>query len=83
MKKPFWTFSEFLMFFIVSSILVYFFMITIFPAAAGNNNTGEIKTALIATLTGIISYQFGSSKSSAKKDEAISDALKEKSNSVT
>ncbi|MDB5210207.1 MAG: hypothetical protein JWQ30_1034 [Sediminibacterium sp.] len=72
------TFSEILMGIIVLMIFAFFFTITLMPQVAQNNNIGEIKTALISTLTAIIGYQYGSSKSSARKDETINSALTDK-----
>lgn len=71
------SFSDALAALIVLLIFGYFFTITLMPQVAQNNNIGEIKTALIATLTAIVGWMWGSSKSSANKDATISDALKE------
>lgn len=79
MKDLKFNFSNTLSALITILIFAYFFTITLMPQVAQNNNIGEIKTALIATLTAIVGYQYGSSKSSANKDETISNALKEKS----
>lgn len=41
-------------------------------AEVENHNVGEIKTAMISFVTMVLGYFFGSSRSSAKKDEALS-----------
>lgn len=66
-------FPNFFAFLIVAACLSYFFWISGSTRASANHNIGEIKTALISIITLIVGYYFGSSKSSAKKDQTIQD----------
>lgn len=50
---------------------VFFFWICSDRASEDNHNIGEVKTALINVLLLVIGYHFGSSRSSAKKDDTI------------
>lgn len=74
MKK--WNFEQWLSIVIVILIFVFFYMISFYPPEKLNTNIGEVKTALISILTMVIGYWFGSSRSSAKKDEALSTTNK-------
>lgn len=76
MKDIKFNFSNLLSALIVVLIFIYFFVITLVHPTDINNNAGEIKTALIGILATIAAYHWGSSKSSANKDEVISSALK-------
>ena len=69
MKK--WTFEQYLSLGIVVLIFAFFFMISFYPPEKLNSNIGEVKTALISILTMVVGYWFGSSRSSAKKDDVI------------
>lgn len=66
-------FQNFFAFLIVACCFCYFFWISGNKAATNNHNIGEIKTALISLVMLVVGYYFGSSKSSARKDEVISD----------
>lgn len=67
-------FANFLAFCVVATCFVYFFYISSsrFPVAM-IKEISDIKIAMITIVTGIISYYFGSSKSSKDKDEVIKD----------
>lgn len=70
-------FANFLAFMVVAACFTYFFYISSskFPAAM-IKDISDIKIAMITIVTGIISYYFGSSKSSKDKDEVIKDMNK-------
>lgn len=65
------SFPNFLAAIVIISCFVYFFWISNTKHET-NNNVGEIKTACIALVTMVLQYFFGSSKSSTRKDETIS-----------
>lgn len=54
---------------LLTACISYFFWIS--GIKSENHNIGEIKTALINVVMLIVGYYFGSSKSSAKKDDTI------------
>lgn len=70
------SFPNFFAVFVVTMIFIYFFYISSskFPTEQ-MNSVSEIKTALIATLTGIISYIYGSSRKGSQRDEVINQAI--------
>lgn len=67
-------FANVLAFYIVTACLFYFFYISSnnFPIALVKE-ISDIKIAMITIMTGIISYYFGSSKSSKDKAAIIED----------
>lgn len=56
---------------LVVSVISYFFMCSI----RNIKPDPQITIAMVATLTGVTGYFFGSSEGSAKKDNTISDTL--------
>jgi hypothetical protein len=66
-----WSFEQWLSIVVVSLIFAFFFLISFYPPEKLNSNIGEVKTALISILTMVVGYWFGSSRSSAKKDDAL------------
>lgn len=71
-------FPNFLAFCIVMGCFCYFFWVSSDKAALENHNVGEIKTAMIAIIMSIVGFYFGSSQSSKKDRETISEALTNK-----
>jgi hypothetical protein len=57
--------------FIVMACFGYFFWISADPRATNNNHIGEIKTAMIAFVAGIIGFYFGSSQGGQKNADVI------------
>jgi len=45
---------------------------------AFNNSTNDIKIAIVGLMSSVIGYYFGSSRSTAKKDETIAEQLNNK-----
>jgi len=45
---------------------------------AFNNSTNDIKIAVVGLMVSVLNYYFGSSKSTAKKDETIAEQLNQK-----
>lgn len=66
-----WNFEQWLSVVIVLLIFAFFYMISFYPPEKLNTNIGEVKTALISILTMVVGYWYGSSRSSAKKDDAL------------
>lgn len=56
---------------IITACFTYFFWISTSVKATNNQHIGEIKTAMIAFLGGIIGYYFGSSQGSQKNADVI------------
>lgn len=72
-------FANFLAFYIVTFCMIFFFYISSnrFPVALVKE-ISDVKIALITVMTGIISYYFGSSKSSKEKDDIIKQITPDK-----
>lgn len=57
----------------------YFFYISLSHYNARDNiNVGDIKTAMVSIMTVVLTYYFGTSKSSTEKDESINSLIKTK-----
>jgi uncharacterized membrane protein YsdA (DUF1294 family) len=61
---------------IVTSCFTFFFWISASKLATNNNHIGEIKTAMIAFMGGILGYYFGSSASNSKNADVLRELVK-------
>jgi len=71
-------FQDILATLLLFSIIVYFFWVS--RPGFNSANAAEIKQILGTTMALIVGFYFGSSKSSAAKDAAISNAIKNQQN---